>query len=97
MRKEICLLALCCFYVCLLFMPLSVGAQNSLQKENGRSLPLIRKELNKISDPHHTLAPFYDKLNNLSQFRQQAGKKVGNAPYTVSIMHIGDSHIQAGF
>lgn len=72
---------ICC--VCLLLIPAMVSGQT------------VRKELNKISDSRHSLYPFYEKLNMLS--RQQALKPKGNAPSVVSVMHLGDSHIQAGF
>lgn len=71
----------CC--VCLLFIPSMMCGQ------------IVRKDLNKISDVRHSLYPFYEKLNELS--RQQTSKWKGATPTVVSVMHIGDSHIQAGF
>lgn len=85
----------CCAF--LMMVPSFGEAQNTGQKAKAASPSLIRKELNKISDPRRTLEPFYNKLNKLPQIQRQAGAKKEITPNVVSIMHIGDSHIQAGF
>lgn len=56
----------------------------------------IDKRKNKIIDPCHTLNPFFEKLSKLEK---ETWKKTVQAPghNVVSIMHVGDSHIQAGF
>lgn len=97
MMKDNCLLVFWSCCVCLLLIPSLAGAQTVVRKANNGQPALIRKDLNKISDPRHTLDPFYDKLSKLALFQRQSANKKENPPYVVPVMHIGDSHIQAGF
>jgi len=46
--------------------------------------PLYRKEINRIRDPKGSMAPFYEKLALLRQGKLSR----------VTVLHIGDSHIQ---
>ena len=85
----------CC--VCILITPFFMWGQTTGRKTNAGNSSLIRTDLNRISDPCLALESFYNKLNKLSQFQRQTGNKKGSTPNIVSIMHIGDSHIQAGF
>ncbi len=55
------------------------------------------KAPNKIIDPTHSLDLFYAKLNALTQNDWRFPYKNVGTPSTVSVVHIGDSHIQAGF
>ncbi len=61
-------------------------------KSNPRIALDIRKEANRIIDKNRILDTFFSRLYQLSQ-----PAPVINAPSVVSIMHIGDSHVQAGF
>ncbi len=69
----------------------------SLQAQQAKStskVPLeIRKDANKIIDSNKSLDIFYNKLYQLNQ---PAVRNNAN-PSVVSILHIGDSHVQAGF
>lgn len=51
---------------------------------------------NQIADSQNTLDVFYDQLRQLERARKDSARPEGE-PYKISIMHIGDSHIQAGF
>ena len=75
--------------ICLSLLPLSVHAQKALPS-------FVKTELNTISDSGRTLYPFFEKLYRLELDRQKR-PLAGQLPNTVPIMHIGDSHIQAGF
>lgn len=97
MIKNSRLLVFYCYYVYLLFAPSFAGAQNTARKTSEENASLVRKDLNKILDPRHMLDPFYEKLHTLSQLQRQGTNKKGSTPNVVSVMHIGDSHIQAGF
>ncbi len=55
------------------------------------------KAPNKIIDPTHSLDPFYNKLYTLTQNTWRFPFKNNDNPSVVSVAHIGDSHIQAGF
>lgn len=50
---------------------------------------------NRITDPDHTLLSFYRSLSELEREGTPLSDTV--APPVVSLLHIGDSHIQAGF
>lgn len=94
MTRSNYLFALC--YTYLLFVsPFAKAQHNTNQAVKNSNFSLINKELNKISDPSHMLVPFYNKLSKLPPIRQQP--TVLTTPNVVPIMHIGDSHIQAGF
>ena len=56
----------------------------------------IHPDKNVIVDEQHSLCEFYDRLH-LLDLRRKAGDKPAEQPVKVSVMHIGDSHIQAGF
>ena len=59
----------------------------SLSCEAGpKPAPLYRKEINRIVDPKGSLAPFYEKLALLRKGQL----------HRVTVLHIGDSHIQPG-
>lgn len=61
-----------------------------------KALPsFVKKELNTISDKNRTLYPFLDKLYRLECDKKKPVPR--RLPHVVQIMHIGDSHIQAGF
>lgn len=84
-----------CSLSVLCFSFLSGNAQNMNGKRGG--IGIIQKDSNKIIDIHYTLYPFYNKLYQLSRRSVQQGHETGKPPYVVPVMHIGDSHIQAGF
>ena len=52
-----------------------------------RSRGLVRDSANVIRDPHHTLDTLFNRLATLRE----------SDPGTVSILHLGDSHIQGGY
>jgi lysophospholipase L1-like esterase len=52
---------------------------------------VLEGRLNVITDSTHSLDPFYGQLADLRAARTDDGTK------RVSILHVGDSHIQAGF
>lgn len=57
-----------------------------------RHYPFCDLDNNLISDQKGTLQPFFEKLFALEQYLPAE-----EGPFTVSIAHIGDSHIQGGF
>lgn len=56
----------------------------------------IHDDKNVIVDEQHSLSEFYEQLY-LLELSRKAGNKQKEQPCKVSVMHIGDSHIQAGF
>ncbi len=64
----------------------------------GQQQSKTTKVTNTIIDPTHSLDPFYRKLYQLNQQSWKNPYMNEKAlPKTVSVVHIGDSHIQAGF
>lgn len=55
------------------------------------------KTTNKITDKNNSLYTFYEHLYQLQQEAKQPIKNDSIKVNQVSIMHIGDSHVQAGF
>ena len=58
-----------------------------------RNTELVRDSINTIRDPHHTLDPFFAKLKHLHGAEDSTDGPIR----TVSILHLGDSHIQGGY
>ncbi len=71
------------------------SARLDAQQEQGkqRASLEIQKDANRIIDKNRVLDSFYSRLYQLTQRSSQYGMN----PSVVSIMHIGDSHVQAGF
>lgn len=88
MNKQILLL----FYILIWFSDTELKAGSIIH-----NIPdFVHMDENIIVDECHSMSKFYEQLYSLEIHRKTEIKQSGQ-PYKVSIMHIGDSHIQAGF
>ena len=74
------------FFIGLFFAGLTTMAQDTLVFQSPVSYSFIKNKINVIGN-NETLEPFYTRLNELRE----------GAHGVVSILHIGDSHIQADY
>lgn len=82
---SILVFSLCFFRVTNAQTNISVTVKDSLTE-----YPFIRVKENILSDSLNTMALFYEKLKILKSDTDTVRK-------VVNILHLGDSHIQAGF
>ena len=76
-----------------IFVPQFSQAVDTIDYEPALKHAFVGASTNLISDSTKKLYPLFEKLRNL----RQAGNDANAPAQTVSIVHIGDSHVQADF